>query len=100
MHAEVIPDAPVPVPLASRIASQIAAALGDENDPYGGLGRNGAQHTTEADGHGVVMGGTKTAYAFAPGTVNNLRADSIIKDHGDVRSEAVACAVLCCTAGI
>jgi hypothetical protein len=90
----------VAYPLASRIASQIAAALGDENDPYGGLGRNGAQHTTEADGHGVVMGGTKTAYAFAPGTVNNLRADSIIKDHGDVRSEAVAYAVLCCTAGI
>jgi hypothetical protein len=62
--------------------------------------RNGAQRTTEADGHGVVMGGTKTAYTFAPGTVNNLRADSIIKDHGDVRSEAVAYAVLCCTAGI
>ena len=59
-----------------------------------------AQRTTEADGHGVVMGGTKTAYTFAPGTVNNLRADSIIKDHGDVRSEAVAYAVLCCTAGI
>jgi len=90
----------VAYPLASRIANQIAAALGDENDPYGGLGRNGAQRTTEADGHGVVMGGTKTAYTFAPGTVNNLRADSIIKDHGDVRSEAVAYAVLCCTAGI
>jgi hypothetical protein len=46
------------------------------------------------------MGGTNTAYVFAPGTVNNRRADSIIKDHGDVRSEAVAYAVLCCTAGI
>jgi hypothetical protein len=39
-------------------------------------------------------------YSFAPGTVTNLRADAIIKDHGDIRGEAVAYAVLCCTGGI
>lgn len=90
----------VAYPLASRIANQVAAALGDENDPYGGMGRNGAQHTAEAAGHNAVLGKKGTAYAFAPGTVNNLRADALIKDHGDVRSEAVAYAVLCCTGGI
>ena len=35
-------------PLASRIMLQLAAALGDANDPFGGMGRNGAQHTPEA----------------------------------------------------
>jgi len=37
-------------PLASRIAGQNAAALGDQNDPYGGMGRNGAQNTAEVMG--------------------------------------------------
>jgi pimeloyl-ACP methyl ester carboxylesterase len=87
-------------PLASRIANQVAAALGDENDPYGGLGRNGAQRTQEATGHNAVMGKKGAAYVFKPGTVNNLRADAVIKDHGDVRSEAVAYAILCCSGGI
>ena len=90
----------VAYPLASRIAFQVAAALGDENDPYGGMGRNGAQHTVEAAGHAGTLGRKGTAYAFAPGTVNNLRADDLIKDHGDVRSEAVAYAVLCCSGGV
>ena len=90
----------VAYPLASRIANQVAAALGDENDPYGGMGRNGAQHTAEAAGHDATMGKKGTTYAFAPGTVNNLRADTQIKDHGDVRSDAVAWAVLCCTGAI
>ena len=39
----------VAYPLASRIANDAAAALGDENDPYAGLGRNGAQRTPEAN---------------------------------------------------
>ncbi|MGH3784035.1 MAG: hypothetical protein ACRDRO_26320 [Pseudonocardiaceae bacterium] len=34
--------------LASRIAGQIAAALGDASDVYGGIGRNGALSTPEA----------------------------------------------------
>lgn len=37
-------------PLASGISRDQAAAFGDENDPYGGMGRNGAQHTPEALG--------------------------------------------------
>ena len=34
-------------PLASRLARQAASWLGDANDRYGGIGRNGAQKTPE-----------------------------------------------------
>jgi pimeloyl-ACP methyl ester carboxylesterase len=87
-------------PLASRIAQQVAAALGDENDPYGGMGRNGAQHTAEAAGHAVTLGPVGEEYSFAPGSVYNLRADQFISGHSDVRNGSVAYAVLSCTAAI
>jgi hypothetical protein len=81
-------------PLASRIAFQKAAQLGDENDPYGGMGRNGAQKTDEANGHTTTLGAVGATYEFAAGTVNNLRADDFIKDHGDVAGIQVAYAIL------
>jgi len=83
-------------PLASRIAFDNAAALGDENDPYGGMGRNGAQHTPELSAAESqlrqVAPGQK--YTFTPGKVYNLNADEIIKDHSDVTSVPVANAVM------
>lgn len=79
-------------PLASRIAGQNAAGLGDQNDPYGGMGRNGAQHTAEADDV-ATMGLPGTAYAFRPGKVHNILSD-VIADHGDVSRIEVAYAVL------
>jgi len=79
-------------PLASRIAGQNAAALGDQNDPYGGMGRNGAQHTVEAD-NTFILGLPGTSYAFKPGKVHNILSD-IITDHGDVARIEVAYAVL------
>lgn len=79
-------------PLASRLSNTKAAALGDENDPYGGMGRNGAQHTQEANaGDLLPLGGD---YTFAAGKVHNLKADKFIKDHGDVTGRQVAYAVL------
>lgn len=87
-------------PLASRIAQQVAAALGDENDPYGGMGRNGAQHTAEAAGHTATLGPVGEEYNFAPGAVYNLRADQFISGHSDVRNGPVAYMVLSCTAAI
>jgi hypothetical protein len=87
-------------PLASRIAQQVAAALGDENDPYGGMGRNGAQHTAEAAGHAATLGPVGEEYSFAPGAVYNLRADQFISGHSDVRNGPVAYMVLSCTAAI
>ena len=66
----------VAYPLASRIAGQDAAGLGDENDQFGGLGRNGAQHTPER-----VVGTLQpvgSSYTFEPGKIYNLNADAII----------------------
>lgn len=79
-------------PLASRIAGQNAAALGDRNDPYGGMGRNGAQNTQEV-GHAPALGMPGTRYAFQPGRVYNILSD-VVRDHGDVRRIEVAYAVL------
>jgi dienelactone hydrolase len=85
-------------PLASRIAGQNAAALGDQNDPYGGMGRNGAQNTQEAD-NTFTLGLPGTSYSFRPGKVHNISSD-IILDHSDVRRIEVAYAVLSVAATI
>jgi hypothetical protein len=85
-------------PLASRIAGQNAAALGDQNDPYGGMGRNGAQNTVEAD-NVAVMGLPGTRYSFSSGRVHNIHAD-LITDHGDIRRIEVAYAVLCAAGAV
>jgi hypothetical protein len=78
--------------LASRLAGQNASALGDENDPYGGLGSNGAQDTPER-----VVGEMHRAplpYQFQPRKVHNLKADPFVSGHGDVANPAVVNAVL------
>ncbi len=78
-------------PLASRLANDAAAALGDENDPYGGLGRNGAQRTQEAiAGELFDLDGQ---YAFTPGSVFNLRADRFINGHSDITGHQVTYAL-------
>ena len=79
-------------PLASRIAGQNAAALGDQNDPYGGMGRNGAQNTEEADDR-FTLGLPGTSYSFQKGKIHNISSD-LIQDHGDVRRIEVAYAIL------
>lgn len=83
-------------PLASRIARDNAAALGDKNDPYGGMGRNGAQHTPEVNTTEVFLRDwdTATPYKFSPGQVYNLQADRFINDHADVKGVEVAYATL------
>jgi len=79
-------------PIASRIMQQTAAWVGDKDDPYGGLGRNGAQKTPEAvDRFLLAVGG---AYELMPGTLYNLNADDFIANHGDICKNEVAYAVL------
>jgi pimeloyl-ACP methyl ester carboxylesterase len=79
--------------IASRLARQTGAALGDEDDPYGGMGSNGAQRTPEAGPPGTLLdvGGQ---YRFGPQQVANLKADAFVTDHGDVAGRQVAYAVL------
>lgn len=79
-------------PLASRIARQIAAALGDANDPYGGLGRNGAQKTPETEV--VVLKAATDAYSFAPRGIYNLDSNAVIGGHSDLGHDEVAYALL------
>lgn len=79
-------------PLASRIAGQNAAALGDQNDPYGGMGRNGAQNTREADNQ-FTLGLPGTSYSFEEGKIHNISSD-LINDHNDVRRIEVAYLIL------
>jgi hypothetical protein len=79
-------------PIASLAAGQVAASLGDKNDPYGGIGRNGAQKTPEAiNGELLVMGGS---YRFQGMGLYNLTADSFIRDHSDIAKPEVAQAVI------
>jgi hypothetical protein len=78
--------------VASRIAGQVAAAIGDANSRFGGLGSNGAQRTPEAVTAQLLK--TDANYEFARNGVYNLRADDIVTSHGNVSNRPVAHAVL------
>ena len=79
-------------PLASLLAGQVAADLGDKNDKFGGIGRNGAQKTPEAsDGTLLKLG---SVYKFQSGKLYNLNSDEIIKDHSDICHNEVVYAIL------
>jgi hypothetical protein len=81
-------------PLASRFSRDPASAFGDENDPYGGMGRNGAQHTPEAKGLAGDLQDVGQPYTFSAGNVYNLKADRFIGDHGAITGHQVAYALL------
>lgn len=84
----------VAYPIASRINGVTAAALGDENDKFGGLGSNGTQTgTTTVErmvGTLLDVGGS---YPFAAGSKSsipwNLKADAFIKGHSDIQNAQV-----------
>lgn len=79
-------------PIASRLARQIGVSLGDANDPYGGIGRNGALKTRGAVAATLLdVGGT---YDFAAHDVWSLNADAFVSGHSDVTGKQVAYAVL------
>lgn len=79
--------------VASRIARQNANAVGDADDPFGGLGRNGAQHTLEAKKGDLLPVGGKYSLV-APPKIFNLKADSIIGSHSDIVKPEIAFALL------
>lgn len=85
-------DVGIAYALASRLANQVASAIGDKDDFYGGLGSNGAQKTPEAnDGFLLNMDGS---YSFTKGGVYNLNADKYIKDHSDIKKPQVGKALV------
>jgi hypothetical protein len=84
-------------PIASRLAQQIGVSLGDENDPYGGIGRNGALKTPRSVSATLLdVGGT---YALSGQDVWSLNGDAFITGHSDVTGRQVAYAVLSAVVG-
>jgi len=74
--------------VASRLAGDNLKAVGDANDPFGGIGRNGAQKTAEAVVEKRHAAGS--AYHFTLGKIVNLDGSGgLIKDHGDVTNPDV-----------
>lgn len=79
-------------PIASRLARQIGVALGDENDPYGGIGRNGARKTP--GGVAATLLDVGGVYDFTAHDVWSLNADAFVSGHSDVTGKQVGYAVL------
>lgn len=75
--------------IASRLAGDNFRAIGDANDAYGGIGRNGAQHTGEAES--IELGDELASYTLdgkkivcVDGTANDG-----ITNHSDVTNPRV-----------
>jgi hypothetical protein len=81
-------------PIASKLSGADASAIGDENDRFGGLGRNGAlvKFTPEAKAGQLLV--SSSSYSFSSGKLFNLEASSFIGDHSDITGKEVANAVL------
>ena len=74
--------------ITSRLANDNTRAIGDHNDEYGGIGRNGAQNATHSIVEPLHQAGT--AYAFVSGKIINLNGSGgLITSHGDVRNSNV-----------
>lgn len=80
-------------PIASKLSGDDAAAFGGPDSRYGGIGRNGAQSTPEAD-NSTPLGARTTAYSFKAGKLYNLKADTIIMGHSDIAKAEIAHALL------
>jgi hypothetical protein len=88
-------------PTASRLSGTTAAGFGDQNDPFGGLGRNGAQKMEL----GEVVAGVDTLldvggnYAWQIGRFHNLEGSKFIvapdggDAHGFVTGKEIAWAI-------
>lgn len=78
--------------IASRVAGQQGAFVGDAKDAYGGIGRNGAQKTPEAIATRLLDVGDR--YTWAARRLHNLRADDFIHGHSDIKNVQVAYVIL------
>ena len=80
-------------PMASRINGEKTAAFGDENDVFGGIGRNGAQQMQDGETISGKLLPVGETYQFQTGRFFNLEASDFIKDHSDVAGKEIAHAV-------
>jgi hypothetical protein len=80
-------------PLASKIVGDATAAFGDENDKFGGLGRNGVQ---KMEANEFIKGSLLPetgSYSFQAGKFFNLEGGNFITGHGDITGKQIAHAV-------
>lgn len=83
--------------ISSRLAGDNTKAIGDKDDQFGGIGRNGTQKCDESATQPMSKAGKP--YTFAPKVVNNIDGSGgFIKDHGDVTNADVSYAVACAIA--
>jgi hypothetical protein len=84
--------------LASRINQDDRLALGDKNDRFGAIRRNGAQEMEEAEVDAAQTNLRPATdpqpYQFKQPVIYNLNGDTLITGHGDVTNEAIVSAVL------
>jgi hypothetical protein len=74
--------------IASRLAADNTKAIGAASDPFGGIGRNGAQKTPESLVERLHEVGAP--YSFKTGVVTNLDGSGgLITSHGDVTNDRV-----------
>ena len=84
-------------PIASKLSGDDAAEFGGPESRFGGIGRNGAQFTPEAD-NSTHLEPVTSIYQFQPGKIYNLKADELILGHSDVIKAEIAHVVLCAVA--
>jgi hypothetical protein len=74
--------------IMSRLAFDNTREIGDANDEFGGIGRNGPLKTAEV--HTTRLHKVGTAYDYKTDVINNLDGSGgLIKDHGDVTNNAI-----------
>ena len=74
--------------IMSRLAGDNTKEIGDASDEYGGIGRNGPLKTKEV--LNARLGKAGTTYGYKMGVINNLDGSGgLIRDHGDVTSDAI-----------
>jgi hypothetical protein len=72
-------------PLASRLNGANAARVGDKNDPFGGMGANGAQHVDNETAEITLLpAGGVYDFTSVGKRIFNLNGDDSISSHGDV----------------
>jgi len=88
-------------PAASRLSGTVASAYGDQNDKFGGIGRNGAQRMNPGEVVSAVnkllpVNGT---YSWQSGRIHNLEGSEFIRNpnggdaHGFVTGKEIAWAI-------
>lgn len=88
-------------PAASRISGDAASAFGGADDPFGGIGSNGAQQMEDHEISGLAarLESVNFAYKWEVGCIHNLKDDRFIVDpkggdaHGFVFVPEVAWAI-------